>query len=194
MRHIVHVGAGGEKPPDKSTIYHYFEPRKDPSLSSVSKRDYVNVYPYALSDRTGTATINLTKKRSCSSFLEPNIDLLKKIQKSNWGRFEVEDTLEVAIERLDNILDSDIIIDKLILDTQGSELQVLKGAGELLHNTKTIICEVEFIELYKDQPLFEDVKNYLTQYEFIHTRFTRQVRWSEKSPVFADAVFTKKDI
>ena len=194
MKNIVHVGAGGEKAQAKDTTYHYFEPRKDQNLSRISKNDNVNVYPYALSDYTGTGTINLTKKKSCSSFLEPNIELLKKIQKSNWDRFEVEGILEVAIERLDNILDSDTVIDKLILDTQGSELQILKGAGKLLHNTKVIVCEVEFVELYKGQPLFEDVKKYLTQYGFVHTKFTRQVRWSEKSPVFADAVFTKEII
>ena len=53
-------------------------------------------------------------------------------------------------------------VDFLELDTQGSELDILQGSEHLL--TTSILglqAEVEFFPLYKDQPLFSDVDNYL---------------------------------
>lgn len=191
MRNIVHVGAGGESRSANDTIYHYFEPREDGHLSKVSTKQNVNVYPVALSDYKGTATLNLTKKLSCSSFLEPNMELLKELQPNDWDRFEVSDRIEVQVDRLDNLLDSDTAINKLIIDTQGSELNVLKGCGDLLNNTHTIVCEVEYVELYKDQPLFSDVLEYLEPFGFKHKGFSRQVKWGSGSNIFADAIFKK---
>lgn len=191
MRNIVHVGAGGESKSANDTIYHYFEPREDAGLSKVSTKKNVNVYPVALSDYKGTATLNITNKLSCSSFLEPNIELIKELQPEKWNRFEVKNRIEVQVDRLDNLLDSDITIDKLIIDTQGSELNVLKGCGDLLNNTTTIICEVEYVELYKDQPLFSDVLEYLESFGFKHNGFSRQVQWGKNSNIFADAIFKK---
>jgi len=193
MKNIVHIGAGGERAPEKNTTYHYFEPRDDNELSKVSIKDNVNVYPFALSDFSGNATLNITKKKSCSSFLEPNIELLKKLQPKDWQRFEVQNRVEVRVERLDNLLDSDIIIDLLIIDTQGSELSILKGAGELLYKTKKIICEAEFLQLYEGQPLFKDIEDYLIEYGFVHEAYVRKVHWNEKAPVFVDAVFKNKN-
>lgn len=191
MRNIVHVGAVGESKSTNDTIYHYFEPREDPILSKVSTKENVNVYSIALSDYKGTATLNITKKMSCSSFLEPNIELIKELQPKTWNRFEVKNRIEVQVDRLDNLLDSDITIDKLQIDTQGSELSVLKGCGDLLKNVKKIVCEVEFVELYKDQPLFSDIEAYLSSFGFKYVRNLRAIKWNQKEPVFADALFEK---
>ena len=45
----------------------------------------------------------------------------------------------------------------LKLDTQGSELAILEGAGRLLDDCLGIEVEVEFAPLYIGQPLFTDV-------------------------------------
>ena len=47
------------------------------------------------------------------------------------------------------------------LDMQGAELAMLKGATDLLSTIKLIYTEVEFIEAYKDQPLYKDIKLWL---------------------------------
>lgn len=191
MNHIVVIGAGGEKQAHIGTTYHYFEPREDSALKSVSIKDNVHVYPIALSDYKGEALLNITKKVSCSSFLEPNFELLKILQPSNWNRFDIVEQKSVQVDRLDNILDPDLQIEKLQIDTQGSELSVLKGCGDLLKNVKKIVCEVEFVELYKDQPLFSDIESYLSSFGFKYIRNVRAVKWNQKEPVFADALFEK---
>lgn len=191
MKHIVHVGAGGERGGSNPELtYHYFEPREDQVLSKLV-RDNINVYPFAILDYDGEGTLHVTKKVSCSSFLEPNLELLQKIQPTNWKRFEIQKSIQVPVRRLDSLLDPSAVIQHLIIDTQGSELSVLQGCGDLLNNTVKITCEVEYVELYKDQPLYSDISEYLSTFGFKLEGFVRKVRWNEATPVFADAIFKK---
>ncbi len=57
------------------------------------------------------------------------------------------------------------------LDTQGSELQVLKGAEKALKGCIFLIVEVEFNALYECQPLFCDVDRFLRDRGFVLWRF-----------------------
>lgn len=194
MRHIVYIGSGGDRPgPSSKTTYHLFEPREDSAMDEVKLEKNIKVYPFALSDYEGNGVLNITRKLSCSSFLEPNLELIKKIQPYNWDRFEVVKKLNVKVNRLDNILDSDTEIHELKIDTQGSELKILKGCGDLLKNVTKIICEVEHVELYKNQPLFSDISDYLESFDFKFKTFERVVDWKQQYPIFADAVFVKKN-
>jgi len=47
------------------------------------------------------------------------------------------------------------------MDVQGGELLVLQGAEKRLKEVLVIHTEVEFVSLYKDQPLFADIDNFL---------------------------------
>lgn len=189
---IVHIGAGGESPiPSPDTTYYLFEPREDSKLNTVKAHKNINVYDYALSDFEGEQVLNLTNKLSCSSFYEPNIELIKHYQPSSWSRFQVSKQVTVNVKRLDSIIPLDSNIIKLIIDTQGAELDILKGAGDLLHNVQTLICEVEFVELYKDQPLFNEVQEYVLKYGLEHTGFKRKVKW-KNTEIFGDATFSRK--
>ena len=51
----------------------------------------------------------------------------------------------------------------LKIDVQGYEKSVLEGAEELLKNTKVILTEVSFNELYKDQALFNEIIDFLKE-------------------------------
>ena len=191
MQNIVHVGAGGEKGGSKSNNYFYFEPRVDKSLDIVANEENVTVYPFALSDYNGTTELNLTKKVSCSSFYKPNLKLINEFQPTNGDRFNVTEVVDVDVKRLDSLFDKDFKIHSLNIDTQGSELSVLRGAGDLLLNTSTIICEVEFVELYKSQPLYQDVTKYLEGYGFRFSHFVRVITWKD-SMIFGDATYIRK--
>jgi Methyltransferase FkbM domain len=52
-------------------------------------------------------------------------------------------------------------VDAIKLDTQGSELDILRGATHVLPTVSLIDIEVEFNELYDGQPLFCDVDRFL---------------------------------
>lgn len=191
MQNIVHVGAGGEKGSDKGNKYFYFEPRADMSLEVASKQENVTIFPFALSDYNGTAILNLTKKLTCSSFYEPNLTLINEYQPKNGNRFVVTEKIEIEVKRMDSLFEKNFKIHRLTIDTQGSELQILKGAGDLLFNTSTIVCEVEFVELYKSQPLFKDVTKYLDSYGFKFSHFARVVKWKD-TLIFGDAIYNRE--
>ena len=88
--------------------------------------------------------------------------------------------------------------DFIKIDTQGTELEILRGGANLLE--KRIIgleVEVEFIQIYKKQSLFGDICAYLTPigYEFLD--FTNIYRWERQQftnfgqTIFADALFLR---
>lgn len=58
-------------------------------------------------------------------------------------------------------------IDFIHMDVQGAELMVLRGAGDLISSIKLIWMEVSKIDLYKNQPLAEDVKKFMLENNFL---------------------------
>ncbi|MBI4625076.1 MAG: FkbM family methyltransferase [Verrucomicrobia bacterium] len=62
--------------------------------------------------------------------------------------------------------------DFLKLDTQGAELLVLAGAQATLQNALVVQTEVEFVPLYKRQPLFADIDSYLRARGFAFHRLS----------------------
>lgn len=86
-------------------------------------------------------------------------------------------------------------IDLLKIDVQGNTLEVLKGSEAMLKNRKISIiqCEVEFIEIYKNQKLYHDVATMLTSYNYtqyslynLHYDINGRLSW-------ADAIFILKN-
>jgi len=61
--------------------------------------------------------------------------------------------------------------DYLKLDTQGAELLILQGAQRLLQDVMVVHTEVEFVSIYKGQPLFAEVDQFLRQQGFVFHRF-----------------------
>ncbi|GGA56368.1 FkbM family methyltransferase [Okeania sp. KiyG1] len=56
--------------------------------------------------------------------------------------------------------------DFLLLDVQGAELMVLKGAESVLHNFKYILTEVSTVDIYKDGVLWDELKAFLNNKGF----------------------------
>ena len=75
----------------------------------------------------------------------------------------------VQTKRLDDVEDLGDV-DFVKLDVQGAELMVLKGAERMLKDVSVIQVEVEFVELYENQPMFADVDRFLRSQGFtFHT-------------------------
>ncbi len=77
-------------------------------------------------------------------------------------------------------------IDVMWMDIQGAELKALMGLGNKLDKVKIIHLEVEFIEIYKEQPLFATIDEYLKQNNFYLAGFTSRTHYS------GDAVYVNK--
>jgi len=70
--------------------------------------------------------------------------------------------------RLDNFIDENYIenIDLLCIDLQGYELNAIKSLGDKLHKVKYIITECSIMSTYTGGVNFNELNNYLTNYNF----------------------------
>lgn len=146
-----------------------FEPVKaecDKLNAKVKARGSTNelYLPYAVGDGS-TRTFHICNKSMTSSLYEPNTKLLKLFQNLE-ELVRVVSTEEMESKRLDDLPEV-AETDFLKLDIQGAELDVLKGATTLLKRVVVVSTEVEFVPLYKDQPLFADVDAYLRSQGFL---------------------------
>jgi FkbM family methyltransferase len=114
--------------------------------------------PYFVGDGTARKFYECNAPMT-SSLFEPNAPLLAKFQTLE-GVTRIVNVSTVETRRLDDIPET-AGADFLKLDVQGGELLVLMGAEARLKNVLVIHTEVEFVPLYKDQPLFADIDGFL---------------------------------
>jgi len=116
------------------------------------------------------ATFHLTRYPGCSSLLAPDpkvIDLFMTIGCADpSGNFHVQKTETIETVRLDDIKPP-LAVDFLKIDTQGYELEIMRNGTATLANTLVIECEVEFVPMYREQPLFGDVQCFLRDQGFM---------------------------
>lgn len=163
---ILDVGAAlSEQPPYKSLVdagrgkIFGFEPNRE--ACEQLNREYGSThrfFPLFVGDGR-PAIFHETNWVLTGSLYEPNSRLLEKFQ----NLAEVVTPIAVhpvETTRLDDIAEiSDI--DFIKIDVQGSELAVFKNASRALSGALLIQTEVEFVELYKGQPMFADVDIFL---------------------------------
>ena len=109
--------------------------------------------------------------------------------------------LLVSID-LNNLLEKEMFkeIDYMKIDTQGSELEILKGSTNFLDGIIGLEVEVEFVEIYKGQPLFPEVNEFIQSHGFSlidmkRTFWKRRVRDAGDGKgqiIFADVLYFKQ--
>jgi len=97
--------------------------------------------------------------------------------------------IEVSVRRLEDFLDTNSIdhVDFLWMDTQGTELEILKNTGKVLDSVKAIHIEVSLTELYENSPLYDEVRQFLEEKGFSVFQETRMVG-EQKNVVFLKKV------
>lgn len=127
------------------------------------------IHGHALGAREGTLELNQTKDSEFSSFLQPEVS---RFTGQYIGKFNViEKTAPVAVHTLNNIYSDLVTKNKftkpfLKLDTQGFDLQVIKGADEILSKFAAIQSEVSNLPIYDGIPTLADTLKFFNERGF----------------------------
>lgn len=125
-------------------------------------------FPHAVGDG-GRHSLHICQAPGMTSLLEPDPALLGLFHGfPAWGRVLATEAVDTV--RLDDLPET-AGADLLKLDIQGAELMVLRHAPARLRGAVVIQAEVEFLPLYKDQPLFSDIDQFLRARGFVLHRF-----------------------
>lgn len=82
----------------------------------------------------------------------------------------------------------------LKIDTQGAELEVLKGAEEILPETEFVILETSLFDLFRGGARFYDCLNYMNDKGFVvYDIFDLRYRLLDGALAQVDIAFVKKD-
>ena len=187
------------KPFEKILNIIFFEPDNEEfnKLQNTYQSQRVQIFNTALSDTNSKKVLNLTKSRGCSSLLHPSGHMLGllAIEGDGIDRFSVDDKIEVATQRIDEIFEfPKINLDILKVDTQGSEFEILSSLGA--HRPFLICSECSTTELYKNQKTLFSIGLLLEDMGYfpIHI-MERQLlpktatKWRGSIQVHGDAIF-----
>ena len=122
----------------------------------------VQVLPFALWGSCMDLTLNINRSAGTSSIFKPNRDFLNLFPESE--RFDILQTLPVSAVTLDHLEAQRLLPtpDFAKIDIQGAELEVLKGGKSVLRNNLVgLEVEVEFSEMYENQPLFRHIDQFV---------------------------------
>ena len=179
----------------------------DDSESPVILGDNVVVERVGLGAENKEESLHLTDNPAASSIFPPIVQTVNRyhmIPPQPTGK-----TVPITVKRLDDILknkysDNPFAAEIMKLDTQGYELEILKGGEQTLRDSSiALFVEVEFMQIYQNQPLFSEVEGYLRELGFsfygfdsLHYRSTQRsdnntAPKSRERVYWADAVFFK---
>jgi FkbM family methyltransferase len=166
------------------------------------------IFPVALGKQDKTGELHLCRSGGVSSLLRPNRSFLDAFPEAE--RFDIVSSQNVQVRSLDSLLKKDPRvqskkIDFLKVDTQGTTLDVLEGAKQILkEQILGVEVEVEFSEIYEGQSLFRDVDLFLDECGFSLFKL-RRFEWSRKSSrsqktegegqlVFGEGLYLRKSL
>ncbi len=131
--------------------------------SSSSDRDRVTIFCVALSDREGEAVLHVARRDDNSSLRRPT-----ETQTSLFRGTDTPHEIRVPLTRLDRLLGlDDVPPDALLkIDVQGSEGEVLLGAGGVLSRFRYVYVECSRVELYEGQQLADAITDLLAAHGF----------------------------
>ena len=134
-------------------------------LSEEFRRPNIQLYRYGLGSALEQREFINYESSTLSSFLELSSNggnRFRNVQVSNREIVEVK-TVDwfVSQEQLQ-------VVDLLKIDTQGYDLEVLKGAAGSLASgiIKTVLLELNFIEMYEKQGSVHEIEDFLANFNY----------------------------
>jgi FkbM family methyltransferase len=170
---------------------HCFEPNVEAYAklrASISGCQKVAINCLALGDIGGTRVFYNNSISDMSSF--------RQLGATAWG--EVIGAQEVTISTLDSYAAVRSIphVDLLKTDTQGFDLQVLKGARQLFEQRRItlVVSELNFVPLYEQMDSFLDIYEFLEAHGFKLVGFYNNCMRDGKFLGWCDGLFVNLDV
>jgi FkbM family methyltransferase len=147
-------------------------------LAASNRRE--RYLPLALGAEKKQATLYETQRPECASIYPPLENLADRFPQL--GAIRNKTSHSISLTTLNSWWEEEERphISFIKLDTQGSELDILKGAENLLVDCLGCEVEVEFSPLYQNQPLFSDVDTFLRHRGFSLWQLSDLCAYSEK--------------
>ena len=140
-----------------------FEPDEEEyKILNKNKSSNEKFYQFAVDSKKGKQMFYLSAYRASSSFYPLNDDFVYRFPSHK--QLAIEKEVEVETIDLDSIK---INMDFMKIDTEGAELDVLKGAKKHLNDSVVgVELEVSFNGFRKNNPLFNEIDSYLKEQGF----------------------------
>lgn len=150
----------------------------------------VKHYAVALGAEAATAKFYVASRPDSSSLFKPSKD------HERVAGVTVSSSQTVPVVRLNDAVDVRTLAGPVLmkLDVQGGELDVLKGAADVLPFVDAIYTEASFVSLYEHQPLAGEIISFLAEHGFaLRGVFNPSVE-PNVGPIQADFLFVKANV
>jgi FkbM family methyltransferase len=141
---------------EPDTMYHLFEPHEYKSIEKKFSHNWHRVY---LSDC----------EKEVDYFMHKEFVSGNSYYKEVTGIFDNIKPTKVSTTTLDLYVEqNNLMLPNIIkIDTQGSELDILKGATKCLENADLVILEVPILKYNEGAPNIIDIISYLLEHRFV---------------------------
>lgn len=164
-----------------------FEPQKNPfqKLSQVANSlNFTNLKLVNKALGSSCMSVEMTCNHDglCSSILNPK-HVLEQYPDIIFDRKEIVDMVT-----MDSVIEENHNYNFLNMDTQGYELEVLKGSKKTLERIDCVYTEVNNTEVYENNALIEEIDEFLKDYNMIRV----ETDWM--GGTWGDAFYIRQDL
>jgi len=178
-------------------LVYCFEPFPD-SLASLNKNflddPKTRIIPLAVADQPGQRTLYINEIDATNSLLPATTSSRRYLP----GKGETKASIQVTATSIDGFVDTHHVgaIHILKMDIQGGELSALKGAQMALEKNQMpiIYTEIMFVPHYENQPLLNDIWDFLARYGYTLFDIYYVQRANNGQLRYADALFVSADV
>ena len=191
IKTIVHVGAHFGQ---EVNFYLSYEPNEihlfEPNASSyeilkknIENLKNISIYKFALGSAEELVNLYVSNENNgeSSSILKPFSHLVAKPEITFYRSTE-----KIKVQRFDTFNINNV--DFVNIDTQGYELEVIKGFGKKIKNAKFLYVEVNRNYVYKDNVLVQDLDSYLDKNNFTRVK----TNWGKYNEPYGNAIYLNK--
>ncbi len=166
-------------------IKEFFEKQKN----LFNFRGNILFFNYGIGSKNKNLNFFITERADSSSFLTIN-----KLGSYN-NDYLVKEKRNIKIRNLDQILKNKNLKKPALIkiDVQGFELEVLKGAKQILTKVDYILLEVSKNRMYHKQPIEREIVNFLKRKKFKPSKALQWLKIKNTNFMQRDILFERND-